>query len=91
MIEVFKTNVEDCGQAKDILDALHRAFNSYRANFDLQDCDNILRIECKNGHVESSRVIYLLKKLNCDAEILKDIIPIRARDITYAKRFSQVY
>jgi hypothetical protein len=91
MIEVFKTNVEDGEMAKKIVDAIHRHFNIYRANFDLQDCDSILRIECKNDYVESDRIIYLLKELNCDAEILEDIIPIKLSDTGYSKTFSRVY
>ena len=91
MIEVFKTNVQDCEKAKEILEAIHTSFNSYHANFDLQDCDNILRIECKNGFIEIEGIIYLLREHNCDAEILEDIIPIKSRDIRYAKMFSQVY
>jgi hypothetical protein len=91
MIEVFKTNVEDGEQAKEILGTIHRHFNDYRANFDLQDCDNILRIESKNGYVESNRIIYLLKEHNCDAEILEDIIPIKWCDVGYSKSSSLVY
>lgn len=91
MIEVFKTNVKNSEQAKEILDVIHKSFNGYRGNFDLQDCDNILRIECKNDYVESNGIIYLLRENNCDAEMLEDIIAVKWSDEGYSKRFSQVY
>ncbi len=90
MIEVFKTNVEDCERATQILDAIHMSFDGYHANFDLQDCDNILRIECKNGCVESNDIIYLLRENNYHAEILEDFIPIKLFVISHASNNSQL-
>jgi hypothetical protein len=45
MIEIFKTNIENAMQAKTILALLHCHFPSSEINFDLEDCDNILRIK----------------------------------------------
>jgi len=47
MIEVFKTNVELEEQAERIMSSLIQVFSSLKINFDLDDCDKILRIE---GH-----------------------------------------
>jgi hypothetical protein len=45
VVEVFKTNVSDINQADSIMNALINVIPSSRINFDLQDCDKILRIE----------------------------------------------
>lgn len=45
MIEVFKTNVQNKTQAKRIVRMLQKLFSDARINFDLHDCDKILRIE----------------------------------------------
>jgi len=48
MIEVFKTNVEEMAQAKRIIDLLLEHFPGHKINFDLHDCDKVLRVEGKN-------------------------------------------
>jgi hypothetical protein len=45
MIEIFKTNVTNARQAETLLTILNRRFPSTEANFDLEDCDNILRVK----------------------------------------------
>ena len=74
MIEVFKTNVTDQDVADQLIDQIHKTFIGYKANFDLQDCDNILRVKCMAGSIESTHLIYLLRKFGFNAEILKDEI-----------------
>lgn len=44
-VEVFKTNVRHKRQARVLLGTLSRQFPLFRINFDLEDCDKILRIE----------------------------------------------
>jgi len=44
MVEIFKTNVTDHSQAEKIVALLKLRFPCYSVNFDLHDCDNILRI-----------------------------------------------
>ena len=70
MVEVFKTNVETCEQATDLLDAIHSAFINYRANFDLEDCDKILRVENNESYIESDCILHLLRQYGYAAEIL---------------------
>ena len=48
MVEVFKTNVRGKRQARALLDILSERFPLFRINFDLEDCDNILRVEGDN-------------------------------------------
>jgi len=45
VIEVFKTNVNDYDEAISLRMKLLDAFPACKINFDLQDCDKILRIE----------------------------------------------
>lgn len=47
MVEVFKTNIQNSRQATIILKKLGRLFPKCRINFDLTDCDKILRVEGK--------------------------------------------
>jgi len=49
MVEVFKTNITSEEKAEEILLSLKREFPLYKANFDLEDCDNILRCEGPNA------------------------------------------
>ena len=53
MIEVFKTNVENAGDANNIVQMLLQHFPGSRINFDLQDCDKILRVEGTNFCTET--------------------------------------
>ena len=45
MIEVFKTNIVYAGQETPILLELGMLLPHHKINFDLEDCDKILRIE----------------------------------------------
>ena len=44
MIEVFKTDVHEAEMAEKLLTMLQLHFPESRINFDLEDCDKILRI-----------------------------------------------
>ncbi len=72
MVEVFKTNVEDPHQAIMLLDQIHQNFNDFRANFDLEDCDKILRVKCSNGFIQPLLLINLLQDFGFQAEVLPD-------------------
>ncbi len=76
MVEVFKTNVSTQSQANMLVDQIHKNFIDYKANFDLEDCDKILRIKCVNAFIEPSLVINLLNDFGFNAEILPDDIPL---------------
>ena len=45
MVEVFKTNVCEPYQCNILVRCLHSYFPEHRINFDLEDCDKILRVE----------------------------------------------
>lgn len=72
MVEVFKTNVGSCDDARMLIDQIHEKFNDYKANFDLEDCDLILRIECCNAKIAVKSIISLLNQYGFDAEPLAD-------------------
>ncbi len=48
MIEVFKTNVREQMRAEMILSALVNSYPTLKSNFDLTDCDPVLRVEGSN-------------------------------------------
>ena len=58
MIEVFKTNVGEHDQARKLVDHLTRILPGYRINFDLEDCDKVLRIE--GGEILPDTIIRLV-------------------------------
>ena len=91
MVEVFKTNLENCEEAKDLLDVIHSTFINYHANFDLEDCDKILRVECKGDYIESECILQLLKQNGYCAEILADVVPARSGNSQYASAFIGVF
>ena len=70
MIEVFITNVDDPGHATMLVERIHQQFGHYRANFDLQDCDRILRVVSYREHVDSATLISLLNDHGFHAEVL---------------------
>jgi hypothetical protein len=45
MIEVFQTNVQEFSEAQKIVDLLTTQFPGSKINFDLDDCDKVLRVE----------------------------------------------
>ncbi|WP_018611801.1 hypothetical protein [Segetibacter koreensis] len=47
MVEVFKTNIQQQKQAEILVGVLSNYFPLTRINFDLEDCDKVLRVEGK--------------------------------------------
>jgi hypothetical protein len=68
MVEVFKTNVQKKAQSKMLLCILSEAFPSFKINFDLSDCDKVLRVEGDN--MEALRIMRLVKKHGFTCELL---------------------
>ena len=66
MIEVFKTNVKEVVEAKKIVDILLRQFPDNKINFDLHDCDKILRVEGKNFCVEKIMALLAENGFSCN-------------------------
>jgi hypothetical protein len=91
MIEVFKTNVQDPVQANMLIHHIHELFGHYRVNFDLEDCDKILRIQSKAGIVEPEFVIELLRDFGFSAEVLPDDAPVETRMARVMRHCSSLY
>lgn len=68
MVEAFKTNVQKKAQTKVLLYILCQAFPSFKINFDLSDCDKVLRVEGDN--IEALRIMILVKEYGFNCEIL---------------------
>ena len=68
MVESFKTNVQKKAQSKMLLCILSEAFPSFKINFDLSDCDRVLRVEGDN--MEPLRIMILVKEYGFECEIL---------------------
>jgi hypothetical protein len=61
------------GQAKWLAGQIERKFANCKVNFDLDDCDRILRVVFE-GKIQSELLIDLLKNVGCTAEVLPDTI-----------------
>lgn len=72
MIEVFKTDVNEKEHARMLLDRIHTAFSHCRANFDLEDCDKILRVKGITGEEETWQIVSLVRSFGWHVEILPD-------------------
>ena len=72
MVEVFKTNVTTKQHANLLLKRINKTFANYKANFDLHDCDKILRVQCATEIIRATSIINLLHELGFKAEILPD-------------------
>jgi hypothetical protein len=68
MVEVFKTNVLKKAQSKMLLCILYKAFPSFKINFDLSDCDKVLRV--KGDNIEALKIMILVKEFGFKCEIL---------------------
>jgi hypothetical protein len=68
MIEVFKTNVQEMEQSKMIVGKLLEHFPNSIINFDLEDCDKILRIHAVS--ISNHHIIELLNSYGYHCEPL---------------------
>lgn len=68
MIEVFKTNVQEMEQSKMIVVKLLEHFPNSIINFDLEDCDKILRIHAES--ISNQSIIELLNSYGYHCEPL---------------------
>ncbi|MER0439465.1 hypothetical protein [Emticicia sp. W12TSBA100-4] len=70
MIEVFKTDIRNKTTAKAILNVLKLSFPSANFNFDLNDCDKILRTESSQSI--SNQVIEVVNSQGFRCEFLEE-------------------
>lgn len=67
MIEVFKTNVQEAAQSEMMVGRLLEHFPDSVINFDLEDCDKILRIHA--AVISNHKIIEVLNShgFHCEA------------------------
>lgn len=75
MIEVFKTDVNDCDSARRLIDRIHATFSYCEANFDLDDCDRVLRVKGVRSAGEVFEIISLARDMGFYAQVLPDDYP----------------
>ena len=68
MVEVFKTNVRKKTESRMLLSVLSELFPLCKVNFDLSDCDRVLRVE--GEEMEALRIMILLKEYGFMCEVL---------------------
>jgi hypothetical protein len=68
MIAIFKTNITDFNKADEIISMLSHHFPGCKINFDLQDCDNILRV--KGDDIFVSQIIQLVSSTGSACALL---------------------
>jgi hypothetical protein len=68
VVEVFKTNIRKQAIAKELTKFLRSQFPDWKINFDLQDCDKILRVEGEKIHVY--KIIEVVEKHGVTCSVL---------------------
>jgi hypothetical protein len=71
IVKVFKTDVEDQQAARLVIHLLQQAFLHYRINFDLDDCDRILRIESQQEPIDEGDIQMFIARCGHHCEPLK--------------------
>jgi hypothetical protein len=70
VVEVFKTDVESFAKAQFVTRNLKELIPHAKINFDLDDCDHILRIEALRSEIEVDSIVHFAKKMNIQIEVL---------------------
>lgn len=68
MVEIFRTNVEQPEHSEMLIDQIINHIPNSQINFDLEDCDKILRVEAEDISIRS--IIEILHKNGYHAEVL---------------------
>lgn len=72
MIEVFKTDIKFKKDARKIMLLLSSKLENHKINFDLSDCDKILRIESPNEMISIQSIEKWLHGEGFFCEVLPD-------------------
>ncbi|GAB3513450.1 hypothetical protein [Emticicia fontis] len=68
MVEVFKTNIQEKKQATLLFEILAKQFPLFKINFDLEDCDRILRVE--GDVISHDRIITIIHTNGYQCQVL---------------------
>ncbi len=69
-VEVFKTNVQHVKEARKLLAVLQAHFPDCSFNFDLEDCNKILRAQGKRVVQDTSNLIQIVAATGHQIEVL---------------------
>jgi len=72
MVEIFKTNVNGKRAAGRVLKALHMHLPACSFNFDLEDCDRILRAQTHDTDLAVSDIINVAKSCGLEIQLVVD-------------------
>lgn len=72
MVQIFKTNVDDQKLADRILKKLRSHIPIHHFNFDLDDCDRILRAENVNTSVEVTHIMKIVTDMHIEISVFED-------------------
>lgn len=72
MVEIFKTNAKNKRLANNILKVLGSHFPSCYFNFDLDDCDRILRVQSECSLIECGRIIQIVTQHSVEVCLFED-------------------
>lgn len=59
-INVYKTDVDDPIVAEEIVETIHNTFPGSEANFDLEDCDRVLRVVSQGNAFDEGKLRNIL-------------------------------
>ena len=71
MIEIFKTNITKRAVSKRVTKHLLEILPHASINFDLEDCDKILRVENSLQNFMTQQIIESVEKLGFECEVLE--------------------
>jgi hypothetical protein len=70
MVKVYKTNMDDPLIAGSVLNSIREYLPGCDPSFDLEDCDNVLRIEWYSGKLRDQDIYEILADFGHSMEIL---------------------
>ncbi len=72
MVEVFKTNVDSQQEAAGLVQRLLEIFPDYKINFDIEDCDRILRVQSHDDDMPADQIMDTVHKAGFACSILEE-------------------
>lgn len=73
-VEVFKTDVRHTDDARMMIREIQTRLTDCSANFDLDDCDHVLRVVCPS-YLAPASIVDVMKAFGFHAEVLPDDMP----------------
>lgn len=68
IVEIFRTNIQNDKDADKVISSLLTLYPTSKINFDLEDEENILRVEASSFEIETDRIINYMVELGYNCE-----------------------